>query len=75
MKIVKTSLEGLSLILFALAIYTIVAQCIHKPETEVFRANLKYQEDEHITTDEARLMMLKWEEEKLRAEIRAKNEE
>ena len=75
MKLVKTSLESLSMILFALAIYAIVSQCIYKPEAEVFRGNLKFQEDEHITTDEARLMMLKWEEEKLRAEIRAKNEE
>jgi len=61
-EVVRTAFEGIAILLFGIAVCSIVSMCRHDNEPEAFRGS--FDEIEEVTLDETELLLLKWEVER-----------
>lgn len=69
---VRTTFEGIALLLFGIALFSIVSMCRTQSEREVFRGS--FPDDPAMEIEEAELLMLQWEVEKQLNELNRNGE-
>ena len=61
-EVVRTTFEGIAILLFGIAVFSIISMCRKQPDHEAFRGS--FEEIEEVPLEETELLLLKWEVER-----------